>query len=97
MFTTPKWYASAYALCSSFGMLCADAFASDDPFEKAKTKSQSLIDNLLEIAVYVCALAIIAAMLGMFFNKIPKTWGIAIIVAGIVIGSSMTIARFLIE
>jgi hypothetical protein len=69
----------------------------DGPFGNVTDKGKQLYEEIMDIAVIICALAIAGACLGMFFNKIPKGWAIGIIVSALIIGSSLEIAQFLIS
>ncbi|MCD4741629.1 MAG: hypothetical protein K8R67_03965 [Desulfobacteraceae bacterium] len=69
----------------------------DGPFGNVTDKGTQLYEEIMDVAVIICALAIAGACLGMFFNKIAKGWAIGIIVSALIIGSSLEIAQFLIS
>lgn len=73
------------------------SLSSSGPFDKIKTKSESFVTSMIDIAVPVCALAICVACYMMFTGKMPKTFGMCIIGASILIGSSVSIAQYLIK
>lgn len=98
----------AVVTLATFGFGAVDALAADlpgiggitgggGPFDKIKTKSDSFVTSMIDIAVPICAVAICVACYAMFTGKMPKTFGMCIIAASVLIGSSVSIAQYLIK
>lgn len=98
----------AVVTVATLGLGALDAFAADitgiggvtgsgGPFDKIKQKSDSFVTSMIDIAVPVCAVAICVACYAMFTGKLPKTFGMCIIAASVLIGSSVSIAQYLIK
>ncbi len=71
--------------------------AGGGPFDKIKQKSDSFVTSMIDIAVPICALAICVSCYMMFTGKMPKTYAMCIIGASVLIGSSVSIAQYLIK
>lgn len=67
------------------------------PFDKIKSKSDSFVNSMIDIAVPVAAVAICVTCYMMFLGKIPKTYAMLIIGGSILIGAAPSIANYLIK
>ena len=71
------------------------AHAADDPFAAATEKTKEIGEALSgDLALYLCAIAIIIAGLGAIFGKIEKKTAAQIAGGAILVGSAFSIAEW---